>query len=203
MRKPTPGLWKKSEWGLTSLSTAMDLMIQVPCNGVVPRQRFGQIPQLFVGATPEQGAQTVASYWQVAQDLQQVEQHSDRHGVQHQRLQRAHHLDQYNWTKWNEPTSNARGVLQTSWENVIGGDITWVYWTREKTLGGAPPWVHVFVLDPKSWHEEGIGGNKRINKGMSRGDFSCLILTVSGWTAEGWSIPRTSHLVECCPWKSK
>ena len=68
---------------------------------------------------------------------------------------------------------------------------------------GCPPWVHVFVLDPKSWHEEGIGGNKRINKGMSRGDVSCLILTVSGWTAEGWSIPRTSHLVECCPWKSK
>ena len=96
MRKPTPGLWKKSQWGLTSVSTAMDLMIQVPCNGVVPRQRFGQIPQLFVGPTPEQGAQTVASYRQVPQDLQQVEQHSDRQGVQHQRLQRAHHLDHYN-----------------------------------------------------------------------------------------------------------
>ena len=89
MRKPT-------RMGLTSHSTAMDLMIQVPCNGAVPRQRFGQIPQLFVSATLEQGGQTVASYRQVPQGLQHVEQHVDGYGVQHNRLQRAHHLDQYN-----------------------------------------------------------------------------------------------------------
>ena len=68
---------------------------------------------------------------------------------------------------------------------------------------GCPPWVHFFVLDPRSWREKGIGGNKRINKGMSRGDITCLVLTVSGWTAEGWSILRTNLLAACCPWKSK
>ena len=41
---------------LTRHSTAMDLMIQAPGNGVVPRQRFGPIPQLFMGASLEQGA---------------------------------------------------------------------------------------------------------------------------------------------------
>ena len=80
--------------GLTSHATAMDLMIQFPGNGVVPRQRFGPIPQLFVSASPEQGAQTILSHRQVPQGLQQIKQHSDRHGVQHNRLQRAHHLDQ-------------------------------------------------------------------------------------------------------------
>ena len=43
-----------------------------------------------------------------------------------------------------------------------------------------PPMGTLFVLDPKSWREEGIDGNKRINKGMSKGDVSCLMLTVSG-----------------------
>ena len=81
--------------GLTSHTAAMDLMIQVPGNGVVPRQPFGQIPQLFMGASSEQGAQTVASYRQVPHGLQQVEQHRNWYGVQDNRLQRVHHLDQY------------------------------------------------------------------------------------------------------------
>ena len=68
---------------------------------------------------------------------------------------------------------------------------------------GYPPGVHFFGLDPKAWREEGIGGNQRINKGMSRGDVSCLMLIVSGWTAEGWSIPTTSRLTVCSPWKCK
>ena len=71
---------------LTRHSAAMDLMIQVSGNGVVPRQRFGQIAQFFVGASPEQGAQTVASYRQVPQGLQQVEQHRNGYGVQHNGL---------------------------------------------------------------------------------------------------------------------
>ena len=46
---------------LTSHATAMDLMIQFPGDRVVPRQRFGPIPQLLMGAASEKGAQTVAS----------------------------------------------------------------------------------------------------------------------------------------------
>ena len=52
--------------------------------------------------------------------------------------------------------------------------------TRGDSRGCPPPMGTLFVLDPKSWHEEGIDGNKRINKGMSKGDVSCLMLTVSG-----------------------
>ena len=44
---------KKSKMGLTRHSTAMDLMIEFPGNGVVPRQRFGPIPQLFMGTSSE------------------------------------------------------------------------------------------------------------------------------------------------------
>ena len=51
--------------GLTSHSAAMDLMIEFPGNGVVPplpRQCFGQIHQLFMGASPEQGLQTFVTH---------------------------------------------------------------------------------------------------------------------------------------------
>ena len=82
--------------GLTSHSTAMHLVIQFSGNGVVPRQRFGPIPQLFMGTTPEQGLQTFMTHRGVIENLQHIKQHRDRHGVQHNRLQRAHHLDQYN-----------------------------------------------------------------------------------------------------------
>ena len=46
---------------LTSHATAMDLVIQLTGNRVVPRQRFGPIPQFLVGAATEKGAQTVTS----------------------------------------------------------------------------------------------------------------------------------------------
>ena len=69
MRKPTPGRWKKENMGLTSHSTAMHLMIQGSGNGMVPRQRFGQIPQLLVGGSPEQGAQTFVAHREVVEDL--------------------------------------------------------------------------------------------------------------------------------------
>ena len=38
---------------LTRHATAMDLMIQFPGDRVVPRQRFGPIPQLFVSVSSE------------------------------------------------------------------------------------------------------------------------------------------------------
>ena len=47
----------------------MDLVIQFPSNGVVPRERFGPISQLFVGAASEQGAEAFMAHWQVVQDL--------------------------------------------------------------------------------------------------------------------------------------
>ena len=72
----------------------MDLMIESPGNGVVPRQCFGQIPQLFMGASPEQGLQTFVTHREAVLHLQHVKQDRDWHGVQHQRLQRAHHLEQ-------------------------------------------------------------------------------------------------------------
>ena len=58
---PHPG-YEKKQMGLTSHSTAMDLVIQAPGNGVVPRQRFSQIPQLFMGAYSEQGVQTFVTH---------------------------------------------------------------------------------------------------------------------------------------------
>ena len=73
--------------GLTRHATAMHLMIQFSGNGVVPRQRFGPIPQLFMGAPSEQGAQTFLTHRQVVQQLQHVKEDRDRHRVQHQRLQ--------------------------------------------------------------------------------------------------------------------
>ena len=54
---------------LTSHTAAMHLMIQFPSNGVVPRERFGPIPQFFVGAASEQCLETLMAHWQVVQDL--------------------------------------------------------------------------------------------------------------------------------------
>ena len=70
---------------LTSHATSMDLMIQFPGNGVVPRQRFGPIPQFLVGASSKQGAQTILAQRQVPQGLQHVEQHRNRYRVQNNR----------------------------------------------------------------------------------------------------------------------
>ena len=80
--------------GLTCHATAMHLMVEFPGHGMVPRQRFGPIPQLFVGAASEEGTQTFLTHREVMQLLQHLKQHSDRHRVQHSGLQRAHHLEQ-------------------------------------------------------------------------------------------------------------
>ena len=55
--------------GLTSHATAMDLMIEFPGNGVVPRQRFRQIAQFFVGVASEQGAETFVTHREVMKNL--------------------------------------------------------------------------------------------------------------------------------------
>ena len=58
----------------------MDLVIQFSGDRVVPRERFGPIPQLFVGAPSEQGAEQLMAHRQVMQDLQHVYQDRNRHG---------------------------------------------------------------------------------------------------------------------------
>ena len=79
---------------LTSHTAAMDLMIQFPGDGMVPRERFGPIPQLFVGAATEQRLKTLMAHGQVVQYLQHVNQYGDRHREQHNRLQGAYHVEQ-------------------------------------------------------------------------------------------------------------
>ena len=64
---------------LTSHATSMDLMIQFPGNGVVPRERFRPISQLFMGAATEQRAEQLMAHGQVVENLQHVYQDRDRH----------------------------------------------------------------------------------------------------------------------------
>ena len=79
---------------LTSHTAAMHLVIQFPGNGVVPRERFGPIPQLFMCAATEQGAETFMTHGQVMENLEHVNQYGDGHREQHNGLQGAHHLEQ-------------------------------------------------------------------------------------------------------------
>ena len=47
-----------------------------------------------MGASPEQGAETLVAHRQVMENLQHLNQDRDRNGEQHNRLQGAHHLEQ-------------------------------------------------------------------------------------------------------------
>ena len=64
---------------LTSHTTAMHFMVEFPGNGVVPRERFRPIPQLFMGAATEQRAEQLMAHRQVVQDLEHVNQYGNRH----------------------------------------------------------------------------------------------------------------------------
>ena len=76
---PTPQKMKKA-MKLTSHTASMHLMVQFPGNGMVPRERFGPIPQLFMRATSEQRAEQLVAHGQVMQDLQHVYEDRNRHG---------------------------------------------------------------------------------------------------------------------------
>ena len=65
---------------LTSHTTSMDLVIQFSGDGVVPRERFRPIPQLFMGAATEQRAEQLMAHRQVMQDLEHIYQDRNRHG---------------------------------------------------------------------------------------------------------------------------
>ena len=71
----------------------MDLVIQFSSNGVVPRERFGPIPQLLMSTASKQRAEQLMAHGQVVENLQHVYQDRNRHGEQHNGLQRAHHLE--------------------------------------------------------------------------------------------------------------
>ena len=60
----------------------MDLMIQFPGDRVVPRERLGPIPQLFMRTASEEGAEQFVAHRQVVHDLQHLDQYGDRHGEQ-------------------------------------------------------------------------------------------------------------------------
>ena len=47
-----------------------------------------------MGAASEEGAETFVTHREVMENLQHFEQHGDWYGVQHNGLQRAHHLEQ-------------------------------------------------------------------------------------------------------------
>ena len=72
----------------------MDPVIQFPGDGMVPRERFGPISQLFMRTSSKEGAETFVSHWQVVQDLDHVNEDRNRHREQHQRLERVDHLEQ-------------------------------------------------------------------------------------------------------------
>ena len=67
---------------LTSHAASMDLMVEFPGNGMVPRERFGPIPQLFMRTSTEQRAEQLMAHGQVMQDLEHVYQDRNRHGEQ-------------------------------------------------------------------------------------------------------------------------
>ena len=98
---------------LTSHATSMDLMIQFPGNGVVPRERFGPIPQLFMSTATKQRAEQLMAHGQVVQDLQHINQDRNWHGEQHNRLQGAYHLEWLDESNWNELTRSAQRDLET------------------------------------------------------------------------------------------
>ena len=67
---PTPEKMKAIK--LTSHAAAMNLVIEFPGNGMIPRQRFGPCSKLFVGASSEEGAETFVAHREVVQDLEHI-----------------------------------------------------------------------------------------------------------------------------------
>ena len=80
--------------GLTRHATTMHLMIEFPGHRVVPRQRFGPIPQFLMSAASKHGTETLMAHWKVMENLQHIEENRNRDRVQHNRLERTHHLEQ-------------------------------------------------------------------------------------------------------------
>ena len=73
---------------LTSHTTSMHLVIQFPGNRVVPRERLGPIPQLFMRTSAKQRTEQLVAHRQMVENLQHLYKHSDWHGIQNNRLER-------------------------------------------------------------------------------------------------------------------
>ena len=58
----------------------MDLVIQFSGDRVIPRERFGPTPQLFMGAASKQRAEQLMAHREVVENLQHLYQHGDRNG---------------------------------------------------------------------------------------------------------------------------
>ena len=77
----------------------MDLVIHFPSNGVVPRERFGPIPQFFMRTASKQRTEHLVAHGQVVENLEHINKNNDRHGIQNNRLERVtkvarvNHLD--------------------------------------------------------------------------------------------------------------
>ena len=71
----------------------MHLMVEFSGDGVVPRERLGPIPQLFVGTSAKQRTEQLVAHGQMVENLQHLYQHGDGHGEQNQRLERTHHVE--------------------------------------------------------------------------------------------------------------
>ena len=78
---------------LTSHFAAMCFVVQSPGNWVVPGELLGQSGEVFAPGSMEEGGQTSFSHWEVPLGGYHVHQDRDRHGVQHNRLQRFHHVE--------------------------------------------------------------------------------------------------------------
>ena len=91
----------------------MHLVIQFPGDRVVPRERLGPIPQLFMGTSAKQRAEQFMAHGQMVENLQHVDQYGNGHGEQNNRLQRAHHVEQLDGSNWNELTQSAQRDLET------------------------------------------------------------------------------------------
>ena len=65
---------------LTSHTASMHFVIQFSGDRVVPRERFGPIPQLFMGAASKQRTEQFMAHGQVVENLQHVYQDRNRHG---------------------------------------------------------------------------------------------------------------------------
>ena len=91
----------------------MDLMVEFPGNGMVPRERFRPIPQLLMRTATEQRAEQLMTHGQVVQDLQHVNEDRNWYGEQNQRLERAHHVEQLDGSNCNELAWSAQRDLQT------------------------------------------------------------------------------------------
>ena len=66
---PHLGHGNKSKMGLTRHATAMNLVIEFPGDRVVPRQRFGPIPQFLMSGASEEGAETFVTHRKVMENL--------------------------------------------------------------------------------------------------------------------------------------